>query len=241
MAMLQVQDVDVRMGVHQILRGVTIEVPDMAVVAVIGSNGVGKTSLMRAISGIYRCAGGNITFAGTPIANVKSHRIVRLGLVQAPEGRMIFGAMTVRENLLLGAYSAHADGISTQLDYVLSLFPPLADRLRQKAGSLSGGEQQMLCIGRALMAKPKLLLLDEPSLGLAPLVVQLIFDLVGRIRAEGTAILLVEQNARAALKVADYGYVMEGGRIVLAGPAGELSADERVQSAYLGGKPHTVN
>ncbi len=241
MAMLQVQDVDVRMGVHQILRGVTLEVPDMAVVAVIGSNGVGKTSLMRAISGIYRCAGGNITFVGTPIANVKSHRIVRLGLVQAPEGRMIFGAMTVRENLLLGAYSAHADGISAQFDYVLSLFPPLADRLRQKAGSLSGGEQQMLCIGRALMAKPKLLLLDEPSLGLAPLVVQLIFDLVGRIRAEGTAILLVEQNARAALKVADYGYVMEGGRIVLAGPAGDLSADERVQSAYLGGKPHTVN
>jgi len=241
MAMLRVHNIDVRMGVHQILRGVTLEVPDMAVVAVIGSNGVGKTSLMRAISGIYRCAGGNITFAGTPIANVKSHRIVRLGLVQAPEGRMIFGAMTVRENLLLGAYSAHADGISAQFDYVLSLFPPLADRLRQKAGSLSGGEQQMLCIGRALMAKPKLLLLDEPSLGLAPLVVQLIFDLVGRIRAEGTAILLVEQNARAALKVADYGYVMEGGRIVLAGSAGDLSADERVQSAYLGGKPHTVN
>ena len=241
MAMLQVRDVDVRMGVHQILRGVTLEVPDMAVVAVIGSNGVGKTSLMRAISGIYRCAGGNITFAGTPIANVKSHRIVRLGLVQAPEGRMIFGAMTVRENLLLGAYSAHTDGISAQFDYVLSLFPPLADRLRQKAGSLSGGEQQMLCIGRALMAKPKLLLLDEPSLGLAPLVVQLIFDLIGRIRAAGTAILLVEQNARAALKVADYGYVMEGGRIVLAGPAGELSADERVQSAYLGGKAHSVN
>ena len=124
---------------------------------------------------------------------------------------------------------------------MLSLFPPLADRLRQKAGSLSGGEQQMLCIGRALMAKPKLLLLDEPSLGLAPLVVQLIFDLIGRIRAAGTAILLVEQNARAALKVADYGYVMEGGRIVLAGPAGELSADERVQSAYLGGTAHTVN
>jgi branched-chain amino acid transport system ATP-binding protein len=239
--MLQVRDVDVRMGVHQILRGVTLEVPDMAVVAVIGSNGVGKTSLMRAISGIYRCAGGNISFAGTPIANVKSHRIVRLGLVQAPEGRMIFGAMTVRENLLLGAYAAHADGISAQFDYVLSLFPPLADRLRQKAGSLSGGEQQMLCIGRALMAKPKLLLLDEPSLGLAPLVVQLIFDLIGRIRAAGTAILLVEQNARAALKVADYGYVMEGGRIVLAGPAGELSADERVQSAYLGGKAHSVN
>jgi branched-chain amino acid transport system ATP-binding protein len=238
MAILRVQDVEVRMGAQQVLRGVTIEVPDKAVITVIGSNGVGKTTLMRVISGIYRCAAGSITFEGTPITNVKSHRIVRLGLVQAPEGRMIFGTMTVRENLVLGACSTRGGDISAQFDYVLSLFPPLADRLAQKAGSLSGGEQQMLCIGRALMAKPKLLLLDEPSLGLAPLVVQLIFDLIGRIRTEGTAILLVEQNARAALKVADYGYVMEGGRIVLEGPAGDLYADERVQSAYLGGKAH---
>jgi len=241
MAILRVQDVDVRMGTHQILRGVTLDVRDTAVVAVLGSNGVGKTSLMRAISGIYRSATGAITFADTPIANLKSHRIVRLGLVQAPEGRMIFGAMTVRENLVLGGCSTRGNDMAAQFDYVLSLFPPLADRLRQKAGSLSGGEQQMLCIGRALMAKPKLLLLDEPSLGLAPLMVQLIFDLVGRIRSEGTAILLVEQNARAALKVADYGYVMEGGRIVLEGSAGDLSADERVQSAYLGGKAHKAN
>jgi len=241
MAILRVQDVDVRMGAHQILRGVTLDVRDTAVVAVLGSNGVGKTSLMRAISGIYRCAAGTITFADAPIANLKSHRIVRLGLVRAPEGRMIFGALTVRENLVLGACSTRGNDMAAQFDYVLSLFPPLADRLRQKAGSLSGGEQQMLCIGRALMAKPKLLLLDEPSLGLAPLMVQLIFDLVGRIRTEGTAILLVEQNARAALKVADYGYVMEGGRIVLEGSAGDLSADERVQSAYLGGKAHKAN
>jgi len=238
MAILRVQDVGVRMGSQQVLRGISLEVPERGVVTVIGSNGVGKTSLMRAISGIYRCATGTITFENTPIANLKSYRIVALGLVQAPEGRMIFGAMTVRENLVLGACSRPARDIPSQFDYVLSVFPPLAGRLRQKAGSLSGGEQQMLCIGRALMAKPKLLLLDEPSLGLAPLVVQLIFDLVGRIRAEGTAILLVEQNARAALKIADYGYVMEGGRIVLEGPAGDLSADERVQSAYLGGKVH---
>jgi branched-chain amino acid transport system ATP-binding protein len=238
MAILRVQDVGVRIGSQQILRGVTLEVPEGGVVAVIGSNGVGKTSLMRAISGIYRCASGTIVFANTEIANLKAHRIVRLRLVQAPEGRMIFGSMTVRENLVMGAVSISAGDVSSQFDYVLTVFPQLASRLRQKAGSLSGGEQQMLCIGRALMAKPKLLLLDEPSLGLAPLVVQLIFDLIARIRGEGTAILLVEQNARAALKIADYGYVIEGGRIVLEGPAGDLSADERVQSAYLGGGAH---
>jgi branched-chain amino acid transport system ATP-binding protein len=236
MAVLQVQGVSVRMGAQQVLRDVSLEVAEQAVVTVIGSNGVGKTSLMRAISGIYRCAAGTIAFAGVPIANMKPHRIVRLGLVQAPEGRMIFGSMTVRENLVLGACSKPAREVPAQFDHVLSVFPVLAERLRQKAGSLSGGEQQMLCIGRALMAKPRLLLLDEPSLGLAPLMVQLIFDLLGRIRGEGTAILLVEQNARAALKIANYGYVMEGGRIVLEGPAGDLSADERVQSAYLGGK-----
>ncbi len=238
MAILRVQDVGVRIGSQQILRGVSLEVSEGGVVAVIGSNGVGKTSLMRAISGVYRCASGAIVFADTPIANLKPHRIVRLGLVQAPEGRMIFGTMSVRENLVLGAVSLPAGDVSAQFDYVLTVFPVLAGRLRQKAGSLSGGEQQMLCIGRALMAKPKLLLLDEPSLGLAPLVVQLIFDLIARIRAEGTAILLVEQNARAALKIADYGYVIEGGRIVLDGPAGDLSGDERVQSVYLGGNAH---
>jgi len=240
MAILRVNGVGVRMGSRQILRGVSLEVPEDGVITVIGSNGVGKTSLMRAISGVYRCDGGSIVFDGVPIINLKSHRIVRLGLVQAPEGRMIFGAMTVRENLVLGAVSRPFAEVAAQFDYVLTIFPGLANRLRQKAGSLSGGEQQMLCIGRALMAKPKLLLLDEPSLGLAPLVVQLIFDLIARIRTEGTAILLVEQNARAALKVADYGYVMEGGRIVLDGPAAQLSADERVQSAYLGGKAHVA-
>ncbi len=238
MAILRVQDVGIRIGSQQILRGVSLEVPEGGVVAVIGSNGVGKTSLMRAISGVYRCASGAIVFADTPIANLKPHRIVRLGLVQAPEGRMIFGTMSVRENLVLGAVSLPARDVSAQFDYVLTVFPVLAGRLRQKAGSLSGGEQQMLCIGRALMAKPKLLLLDEPSLGLAPLVVQLIFDLIARILAEVTAILLVEQNARAALKIADYGYVIEGGRIVLDGPAGDLSGDERVQSVYLGGNAH---
>ena len=208
-------------------------------VAVIGSNGVGKTSLMRAISGIYRCASGTIVFADTEIANLKAHRIVRLGLVQAPEGRMIFGTMTRAGKSRAGRSVSYPPGRFRRSSTTCSRCSrQLASRLRQKAGSLSGGEQQMLCIGRALMAKPKLLLLDEPSLGLAPLVVQLIFDLIARIRAEGTAILLVEQNARAALKIADYGYVIEGGRIVLEGPAGDLSADERVQSAYLGGNAH---
>jgi branched-chain amino acid transport system ATP-binding protein len=235
MAILSVHGLDVTMGVQAILHGVTLEVAEQAVVSVIGSNGVGKTTLMRAISGIYRCAAGTITFRGAPIANLPSHRIVHLGLTQAPEGRMIFSNMTVRENLVLGAGTLPAAEFAGQLAYVLSLFPALADRLRQKAGSLSGGEQQMLCIGRALMPKPKLLLLDEPSLGLAPLIVKLIFDLIQRIRAEGTAILLVEQNAKAALKIADYGYVMEGGRIILQGPGAELAADDRVMSAYLGG------
>ena len=151
---------------------------------------------------------------------------------------MIFSNMTVRENLVLGAGTLPGGEFAGQLGYVLSLFPALAERLRQKAGSLSGGEQQMLCIGRALMPKPKLLLLDEPSLGLAPLIVKLIFDLIQRIRSEGTAILLVEQNARAALKIADYGYVMEGGRIIMQGPGSKLAADDRVVNAYLGGKTH---
>ena len=238
MGILSVQGIDVTMGAHGILHGVTLEVAEQAVVSVIGSNGVGKTTLMRAVSGIYRCAAGTITFRGAPIANLQSHRIVRLGLAQAPEGRMIFSNMTVRENLVLGAGTLPGGEFAGQLGYVLSLFPALAERLRQKAGSLSGGEQQMLCIGRALMPKPKLLLLDEPSLGLAPLIVKLIFDLIQRIRSEGTAILLVEQNARAALKIADYGYVMEGGRIIMQGPGSKLAADDRVVNAYLGGKTH---
>jgi branched-chain amino acid transport system ATP-binding protein len=236
MSILDVRTVDVRMGAQQVLRGVSLAVADHGVVCVIGSNGVGKTTLMRAISGIYRCSAGSIRLYGHPITNLKPHRIVREGLIQAPEGRMIFGNMTVRENLVLGGGAAPRDESARQMDHVLALFPQLADRLRQKAGSLSGGEQQMLCIGRALMGRPKLLLLDEPSLGLAPLMVHLIFQMIIRIRQEGTAILLVEQNARAALKVADYGYVMEGGRIVLEGPAADLAADDRVQSAYLGGR-----
>jgi branched-chain amino acid transport system ATP-binding protein len=190
---------------------------------------------MRTISGVYQSSGGSIRFDGADITAEPSHRIVARGLAQAPEGRQIFSNMSVRENLVLGSGSRSAAETTPDLDRVLRLFPVLEDRYEQKAGSLSGGEQQMLCVGRALMARPKLLLMDEPSLGLAPKLVRQIFDLVVTIRDAGTSILLVEQNARAALRIADHAYVMDAGKIVLSGPARELAADERVHAAYLGG------
>ncbi|OYD83190.1 ABC transporter ATP-binding protein (plasmid) [Azospirillum argentinense] len=222
------------MGPQEILHGIDLTVAQGAIVAVLGSNGVGKTTLMRAISGVYRASRGSIAFRGEAIANLPAHRIVKLGLSQAPEGRQIFSNMSVRENLVLGG----GDIGLGELDRMLDMFPVLRERLRQNAGSLSGGEQQMLCIARALMRRPALLLLDEPSLGLAPMVVAQIFDLVQRIRAEGVSILLVEQNARAALRVADHAAVMEDGRIVLAGPAAQLRDDPRIAEAYLGGHAH---
>ena len=234
-AVLAVERLVVRMGAQTILHGVSLRVPEGGIVTVLGSNGVGKTTLMRAISGVYRPASGTIRLRGEDITGLPSHTIVRRGLAQAPEGRQIFGAMTVAENLRLGAVG-EAD--SAVLERVLGLFPILRERYRQRAGSLSGGEQQMLCVGRALMAQPKLLLMDEPSLGLAPKLVQQIFELIRTIRAEGTPVLLVEQNARAALKIADHAYVMDGGRIVLEGPARALADDDRVKAAYLGGHVH---
>jgi branched-chain amino acid transport system ATP-binding protein len=220
------------------LDDVSLEVPERGIVTVLGANGVGKTTLMRALSGIYRASSGQISLAGEPIANLPSHRIVALGLAQAPEGRQVFSNMTVRENLVLGAGALKGLVFEQTLHEVLERFAVLRERLSQQAGSLSGGEQQMLCIGRALMARPRLLLLDEPSLGLAPKIVKQIFELVASIRATGTSILLVEQNVRGALKVADFGYVMEGGRIVLEGPAAQLRDDPRVRDAYLGGAGH---
>jgi branched-chain amino acid transport system ATP-binding protein len=234
-AILRVADLVVRMGEQTILSGVSIDVPQRGIVSVLGSNGVGKTTLMRAISGVYRVASGRIEFEGRDITNLRSHKIVAAGLAQAPEGRQIFSSMTVGENLRLGAGKrAHAE-YAGDLARILAMFPILADRIAQKAGSMSGGEQQMLCVARALMSRPKLLLMDEPSLGLGPKVVRQIFDLVRDIRAAGTAVLLVEQNARAALRVADYAYVLDGGRVALAGKAQELATDERVRAAYLGG------
>jgi branched-chain amino acid transport system ATP-binding protein len=235
---LRVDRLDVRMGGQQILHEVSIEVPERGVVTVLGANGVGKTTLMRTISGIYRATGGSVSFTGETITNLAPHRIVAKGLAQAPEGRQVFSNMSVRENLVLGGGTLVRKELDRTFEEVLQRFPILRDRLAQQAGSLSGGEQQMLCIGRALMSRPRLLLLDEPSLGLAPKIVKQIFDLIASIRAAGTAILLVEQNVRAALKVADYGYVMEGGRIVLEGPATQLREDPRVLDAYLGGVAH---
>lgn len=232
--LLSIADLHVAMGPQEILHGVRLDVAQGAIVAVLGSNGVGKTTLMRTVSGIYRAKQGTITFRGQPIANMPAHRIVQLGLSQAPEGRQIFSNMNVRENLVLGGGEV---GLG-ELDRVLAMFPILSERLRQNAGSLSGGEQQMLCIARALMRKPTLLLLDEPSLGLAPKIVAQIFDLIVRIRAEGVSILLVEQNARAALRIADHAAVLEDGRIVLAGPAAQLRDDPRIAEAYLGGHTH---
>jgi branched-chain amino acid transport system ATP-binding protein len=235
---LEVRGLCVAQGALRILHGVDLDVPERGLVCVLGANGVGKTTLMRALSGIWPAESGSIRFAGRDITNLPSHRIVALGLAQAPEGRQIFASMSVAENLRLGGRRLEGETFAREQERVLALFPVLSQRLRQRAGSLSGGEQQMLCIGRALMARPRLLLLDEPSLGLAPRLVAQIFDLLQRIRADGTPILLVEQNARAALAIADTAHVMEAGRIVLGGSAAELAADPRVAAAYLGGHGH---
>jgi branched-chain amino acid transport system ATP-binding protein len=227
---LSIEDLRLTLGSQSILRGISLTVPEHGIVCVLGSNGVGKTTLMRTISGIYHSAQGALRWQGQSLLGLAPHRIVGLGIAQAPEGRHIFATMTVGENLRVGT----AKGGTGELDRVLALFPILRDRWRQRAGSLSGGEQQMLCIGRALMARPHLLLLDEPSLGLAPRLVTTILDLIARIRDQGIAVLLVEQNARAALGIADHAYVLEGGRVVIEGPASDIAKERRVVDAYLG-------
>ena len=234
-ALLEVAGLQVPIGAQTVLRGIDLRVARGGIACVLGSNGVGKTTLMRALSGIYRNATGTVRFAGRDILNRPPHEIVAAGISQAPEGRHIFAAMTVAENLRVGAGARPRREQAEDAERIFALFPVLKQRTGQWAGSLSGGEQQMLCIGRAMMARPRLLLLDEPSLGLAPRLVRLIFDLIARIREGGTAILLVEQNARAALRVADHAYVMEGGRIVLDGPAATVAGEKRVADAYLGG------
>jgi branched-chain amino acid transport system ATP-binding protein len=235
---LEVQGLAVRMGLQQILHDVSLAVPERGIVTVLGANGVGKTTLMRTLSGIYRAGAGTVRFGGQDITNHPAHEIVARGLAQAPEGRQVFSNMSVRENLVLGGARLAQAEFERTLDEVLQRLPLLRERLTQLAGSLSGGEQQMLCIGRALMSRPRLLLLDEPSLGLAPRIVKQIFELVAGIRAAGTSILLVEQNVRGALAVADHACVMEGGRIVLQGSAAALKDDARVRDAYLGGHTH---
>jgi len=206
------------------------------VVTLIGANGAGKTTIMRAISGLVRPRAGQVRFSGQDITGWRAHRIASAGLLQVPEGRQCFAELTVAENLQLGAYLLRDRAeIARRQDAVLARFPRLRERLGQFAGSLSGGEQQMLAIGRALMGAPRLLLLDEPSMGLAPLFVEEIFAIISSLKADGTTILLVEQNASAALEVADHAYVLETGRVVLSGPAAQVAADPAVAAAYLGG------
>ncbi|MBU0643087.1 MAG: ABC transporter ATP-binding protein [Alphaproteobacteria bacterium] len=231
---LEIKNLSLKIGIQDILHDISVTVPQQGIVSVLGANGVGKTSLMRCISGIYHATGGEILLQGEDISKLKSHEIVERGIMQAPEGRQIFSNMTVLENLVIGAGPLGRQ----ELDHVLALFPRLEERLKQQAGSMSGGEQQMLCIGRALMRKPKVLLLDEPSLGLAPRLVGFICELVSKIRAEGYAVLLVEQNVKAALRISDTASVIEHGKIVIEGDASALANDPRVAEAYLGGHVH---
>jgi branched-chain amino acid transport system ATP-binding protein len=233
MALLEIKDVDVHYGGIHALRGVSLSVDAGEIVTLIGANGAGKTTTLRAISALVKPTRGHVKFAGADITHVPAHEIVARGLIHAPEGRGIFSNMSVRENLEIGAF-LRKDNIGPDWDYALSLFPRLKERLEQNAGTLSGGEQQMLAIARALMSRPKLLLLDEPSLGLAPQIVALIFKIVKTIAARGTTILLVEQNAHMALGVANRAYVLEVGEIVLEGPAKDLAKNDEIRKAYLG-------
>jgi branched-chain amino acid transport system ATP-binding protein len=235
MALLEIKDLDVHYGGIHALKGVSLKVDAGEVVTLLGANGAGKTTTLRAISALVKPSRGSVRFAGEDITHTAAHAIVARGLGHAPEGRGIFANMTVAENLEIGAFlRKDVAGIKKDRDHALSLFPRLQERLAQNAGTLSGGEQQMLAIARALMSRPKLLLLDEPSLGLAPQIVALIFKIVKTIAAAGTTILLVEQNAHMALGVADRAYVLEVGEIVLEGPAKDLAKNDEIRKAYLG-------
>jgi branched-chain amino acid transport system ATP-binding protein len=234
--MLKVQDLHVYYGGIHALKGISIEVPKGKVVTLIGSNGAGKSSTLRAIAGLIKHKKGVVTFNGADLSNRDPVQIVKSGIVMAPEGRRIFPHLTVLENLRLGAYSRSDEvQIARDLDWIFELFPKMRDRKDQKGGTLSGGEQQMLALGRALMSAAEVVMLDEPSLGLAPMLVKEVFDIIGTINRQGKTVLLVEQNAFAALKIADYAYVLETGAIVLQGTGEELIADARVREAYLGG------
>ena len=239
--MLEVRDLRVSYGKVRAVQGVSLDVAEGEIVALIGANGAGKSSTMHAICGIERAQTGSIRFQGRDITGLPAHRILRQGIVQVPEGRLIFAGLTIEENLRLGAYGAVRRGEDdAQMAAILDLFPMLAERLDERASVLSGGQAQMLALARGLMAGPKLLLLDEPSLGLAPVTVQEVFRLIQDLRARGVTILLVEQNVRQALAVADRGYVLEGGRIIIEGSADTLARDEHLVSAYMGLKPATA-
>lgn len=232
--MLLVEDLWSRYGRIEVLHGINLEVKSGEVVAVVGANGAGKTTLLRCLSGVQPMAAGTITFRGSVITRVPAHRRLGLGLAQSPEGRQIFTNLSVEENLRLGAYLYKDARVEKDMEEAFTLFPILKTKRNLNAGDLSGGQQQMLAIGRALMGRPHCLLLDEPSMGLAPILVDQILDVVKNLRSYGVTALLVEQNAFAALSIADRGYVMEIGKITMSGPAQELIADERVREAYLG-------
>ncbi len=236
MALLEINNIHVYYGAIHALKGISLKVEEGQIVALIGANGAGKTTTLRTISGLLHPKEGSILYHGEPLHEMKAQAIVKAGISQVPEGRRIFAPLTVMENLELGAFLRNdRDGIRNDLETIFQSFPRLKERTFQQAGTLSGGEQQMLAMGRALMSRPKVLLLDEPSMGLSPIFVQEIFHIIKRINEQGTTVLLVEQNARMALSIADYAYVLETGTISLEGTGAELASSEEVQKAYLGG------
>ena len=236
MAMLEVKDLEVYYGVICALKGISFEVNEGEIVTLIGANGAGKTTTMQSVVGLIPSRAGTVTFEGKDITRTPCHKIVHLGMTQVPEGRRIFQELTVYENLLMGAYSMKdQSGFKNDIEAVYTRFPRLAERRNQIAGTLSGGEQQMLAMGRAIMSHPKLLMLDEPSMGLSPLLVDQVFEIIKDINRDGTTILLVEQNAGKSLAISDRAYVLENGKIVLTGTGEELAASEMVKKAYLGG------
>jgi len=233
--MLKAENLNVYYGPIHAVKGVSFEVNEGEVVTLIGANGAGKSTSLKTVSGLMRSRGGDIEFMDKSIASTPAHKIVELGIAHVPEGRRIFTSMTVEENLEMGAFTVRGGNIDADKERVFEQFPRLKERRKQIAGTLSGGEQQMLAMGRALMSHPKLLMLDEPSMGLAPILVEQVFDIIAALHKAGTTILLVEQNAEMALSIADRAYVMETGRITLSGTGKELAASEEVQKAYLGG------
>jgi branched-chain amino acid transport system ATP-binding protein len=235
--LLNIENLHVKYGNVEALHGIDLKVDQGEIVTILGANGAGKSTTLLAISGLVKPSKGSISFDGRPLHTMPAHEVVKQGIAQSPEGRRVFSTLTVRENLDLGAFTSNdKERIQKSLDWIFDLFPRLKERRDQLAGTLSGGEQQMLAIGRALMARPRILLLDEPSLGLAPILVQSIFETVREINRSGVTVILVEQNARAALKLASRGYVLEVGNMVLEDTAANLLANEDVQQAYLGGK-----
>lgn len=234
---LEIRDLHVSYGGIRALKGIDLTVEEGQIVTLIGANGAGKSTTLRAISGLQKPQSGSILYGSEELVGLPAKEIVRRGIIHVPEGRRVFPDMTVAENLKIGAFlRKDKDGIASDMDYVYSLFPRLKERSWQPAGTLSGGEQQMLAVGRALMSRPKVLMMDEPSLGLAPLIVKDIFSIIRRVNADGITVLLIEQNANAALRIADYGYVLETGVIALTGTGDELLRNESVREAYLGKK-----